>query len=300
MTALTASVHQAPAKLDQELAALRVLSCARNRGRAFEGEAEAQVTSRRSRRVLGRATSAGTTNLPVRRSRGAGFGEVSASRRRGTKLRSQVPNPRSTGIAQLRGGTSIRAPSGTSSALPLIEFSAKIAEYARLPALWRHRTENVRLNRARTNAAVPGPVVRAEPISSGRLAAARIGLVPHCRDAIALHEHFIGNARESRCARLFWSSTSRGQVYFPGGMAFRWQETPETIGKFLTGRRISKACTAFSARFPRSSMPSSADFQIIVTEHAGSITWRGLPHVHVWELRGQDEFLIPAAWMPQE
>jgi len=25
----------------------------------------------------------------------------------------------------------------------------------------------------------------------------------------------------------------------------------------------------------------SAQFQIIVTEHAGSITWRGLPHVHL-------------------
>jgi hypothetical protein len=39
-------------------------------------------------------------------------------------------------------------------------------------------------------------------------------------------------------------------------------------------------------------------FQILVTEHAGSITWQGLPHIHLvgnWR-QGHDEFLIPADW----
>ena len=43
----------------------------------------------------------------------------------------------------------------------------------------------------------------------------------------------------------------------------------------------------------------SAEFQIIVTEHAGSITWDGVPNVHLvgnWR-RGHDEFLIPNAWL---
>jgi hypothetical protein len=40
-------------------------------------------------------------------------------------------------------------------------------------------------------------------------------------------------------------------------------------------------------------------FQIIVTEHAGSITWDGIPNVHLvgnWRL-GHDEFLVPTAWL---
>ena len=40
-------------------------------------------------------------------------------------------------------------------------------------------------------------------------------------------------------------------------------------------------------------------FQMIVTEHAGSITWDGIPNVHVvgnWR-RDHDEFLIPSDWL---
>ncbi len=40
-------------------------------------------------------------------------------------------------------------------------------------------------------------------------------------------------------------------------------------------------------------------FQIIVTEHAGSITWDNIPHIHLVEnwRNGHDEFLIPATWL---
>jgi len=43
----------------------------------------------------------------------------------------------------------------------------------------------------------------------------------------------------------------------------------------------------------------AGEFQIIVTEHAGSITWEGIPHVHLvgnWR-QGHDEFLIPSVWL---
>ena len=43
----------------------------------------------------------------------------------------------------------------------------------------------------------------------------------------------------------------------------------------------------------------AGQFQVIVTEHAGAITWDGIPHVHLvsnWR-HGHDEFLIPAAWL---
>ena len=46
----------------------------------------------------------------------------------------------------------------------------------------------------------------------------------------------------------------------------------------------------------------AGQFQIIVTEHAGSITWDGIPNIHLvgnWR-QGHDEFLVPAAWQKGE
>ena len=43
-------------------------------------------------------------------------------------------------------------------------------------------------------------------------------------------------------------------------------------------------------------------FQVIVTEHAGAITWQGLPNVHLvgnWR-ENHDEYLIPAEWLGNE
>ena len=42
--------------------------------------------------------------------------------------------------------------------------------------------------------------------------------------------------------------------------------------------------------------------QIIVTDHAGEITWRGVPSINLignWR-RGQDDFLIPRDWLEPE
>ena len=40
-----------------------------------------------------------------------------------------------------------------------------------------------------------------------------------------------------------------------------------------------------------------AQFQIIVTEHAGSITWQGISHTRSSETaEGSREFLIPEEW----
>jgi len=114
---------------------------------------------------------------------------------------------------------------------------------------------------------------------------------------LALHEHF--TAMRENPVPDFLVIDQPSQVYFPEAWP-SMEETPEN-GKSdrspdIEGvHRIFSALSAFLDAV-------SADFQIIVTEHAGSITWRGLPHVHVvgnWRV-GQDEFLIPAAWMPQE
>ena len=56
-------------------------------------------------------------------------------------------------------------------------------------------------------------------------------------------------------------------------------------------RRIFKALASAIDR-------TKGRLQLIVTDHAGSITWEGLP-VHVVEewRSGKDDFLIPASWL---
>jgi hypothetical protein len=90
------------------------------------------------------------------------------------------------------------------------------------------------------------------------------------------------------------------QVYFPEA----WpsiEQAPDAPGKAdrspaIEGvHRIFAALSAFLDNVSR-------QFQIIVTEHAGSITWRGLPHVHLvgnWR-EGHDQFLIPDTWISRQ
>ena len=45
---------------------------------------------------------------------------------------------------------------------------------------------------------------------------------------------------------------------------------------------------------------SRGSLQIIVTDHAGSITWKGLNEVHlVEEWRNEADFLIPKDWLDE-
>jgi hypothetical protein len=49
-------------------------------------------------------------------------------------------------------------------------------------------------------------------------------------------------------------------------------------------------------------MDIGGQFQIIATEHAGSITWDGIPNIHLvgnWR-QGHGEFLVPATWLKGE
>jgi hypothetical protein len=197
-------------------------------------------------------------------------------------------------IAQLRRDLDPRTQRDKLSAA-VDRVSAKIAEYASLLRL-EHRTENVRLN-------VRELTLQFSPLSGRTDFLWEVGsgqnwVGYHIAGMLALHEHFIG-MRENPVPN-FLVIDQPSQVYFPEAWP-SMEETPETIGKSdrspdIEGvHRIFSALSAFLDAV-------SADFQIIVTEHAGSITWRGLPHVHVvgnWRV-GQDEFLIPAAWMPQE
>ena len=79
------------------------------------------------------------------------------------------------------------------------------------------------------------------------------------------------------------------------------EETPDKPGKSDRSTDIEGVHRIFSALAVFLGAVS-AQFQIIVTEHAGSITWDGIPHVHLvgnWR-EGHDEFLVFAAWIPRE
>jgi hypothetical protein len=117
----------------------------------------------------------------------------------------------------------------------------------------------------------------------------------HVAGLLALHEHFLSMRDNPVPAFLVIDQPS--QVYFPEAWP-SMEETPEAKGKSDLSPDIEgvhRIFSALSAFFDAISAP----FQIIVTEHAGSITWRGLKHVHVvgnWR-RGKDEFLVPDDWI---
>src|SRR5204863_312970 len=117
----------------------------------------------------------------------------------------------------------------------------------------------------------------------------------HIAGLLALHEHFIG-LRNNPVPR-FLVIDQPSQVYFPEAWPSMDQTpTGQTMGDVSSDiegvRRIFGALSHFMEAV-------AAQFQIIVTEHAGSITWNQFPHVHLvgnWR-KNHDEFLIPDAWL---
>jgi hypothetical protein len=113
----------------------------------------------------------------------------------------------------------------------------------------------------------------------------------HIAGMLALHERF--SAVRENSVPNFLIIDQPSQVYFPEAWP-SMDRTPIVEGKTdrspdIEGvRRIFTALSQFLDAV-------SCRFQIIVTEHAGAITWSGLPHIKVvgnWR-EGHDEFLIP-------
>jgi hypothetical protein len=290
MTVLTASVHQAPAKLDQELAALRVelrekeaaLSRARQKRKYLEAESSALAAQRQRVRQI---------YLFVGRVEQA-LDNVSASRNV-DQLRSQVQTLGER-VAKLRRDLDPNTQRDRLNAA-IDRVSARVGEYARLLRL-EHAAENVRLN-------VRELTLQFTPLSGRTDFLWEVGsgqnwVGYHIAGMLALHAHFIEMRKSPVLNFLVIDQPS--QVYFPEAWP-SLDEAPEETGKSDRSPDIEGVRRIFSAL--SSFLDSvSAQFQIIVTEHAGSITWRGLRHVHVvgnWR-KGQDEFLIPDAWIPQE
>lgn len=290
LKSLTASVHQAPAKLDKELAVLRqelrereaAISKARQKRKYVESRSnELSAQRQRIRQIylfVGRVEQA--------------LENVSASRNVGD-LREQV-QALAKKISELKQDLDPRTQRDRLNAA-IESVSGKITQYARLLQL-EHATENLRLN------------IRELSLQFGRLSGRTDFLWEvgsgqnwvgyHVAGLLALHEHFI--SLSGNPVPRFLVIDQPSQVYFPEAwpsmeQAPNGQTKIENSPDIEGVRRIFGALSQF--------MDAVANqFQVIVTEHAGSITWQGIPHVHLvgnWR-KGHDEFLIPASWLKNE
>lgn len=284
---LSASVRSAPPKLDQELAALRqqlrdreaAITAARQKRRILEARsAEFAAQRQRIRQIylfIGRVEQA--------------LENVAASRNV-AELREQV-RALEEKIAELRRQLDPHMQQSRLAAA-LDSVSSKIANYATLLQL-EHANENVRLN-------VRELTLQFSPLSGRTDFLWEVGsgqnwVGYHVATLLALHEHFVRLSVNPVPEFLVIDQPS--QVYFPE--AWPSMDVPPDQEKNVDRssdiegvRRIFTALSHFLDAV-------SGEFQLIVTEHAGSITWEGIPRVHVvgnWR-QGHDEFLIPPSWL---
>jgi len=285
LKSLTASVHSAPAKLDQELAVLRqelrdregAISKARQKRKYLEDRSAALSAQRQRVRQI---------YLFVGRVEQA-LENVSASRNV-DQLRDRVKTLAQK-IAELKRDLDPRAQRDRLNAA-LDTVSAKVAEYADLLQL-EHAKENVRLN-------ISELTLQFSPLSGRTDFLWEVGsgqnwVGYHVAGLLALHEHFVGLGQNPVPRFLVIDQPS--QVYFPEAWPSMEGPPDERKDRSSDIEGVRRIFTALSHFFDA----VEGQFQIIVTEHAGSITWDGIPHVHVvgnWR-QDHDEFLIPTAWL---
>lgn len=288
LTSLTASIYQAPATLDRELAELRqelrdregAISKTRQKRKFLESEsAELSAQRQRVRQVylfVGRVEQA--------------LENVSTSRNV-DDVRARV-NTLASKIAELKRELDPRSQRDRLNEA-LDSVSARIANYARLLEL-EHANANIRLN------------IRELSLQFGQLSGRKDFLWElgsgqnwvgyHIAALLALHEHFMSLSNNPVPRFLVIDQPS--QVYFPDKAWPTMEVDPSENGGPGDSTDIAGVHRIFNAL---SHFLNSAHekFQVIVTEHAGSITWKGIPYVHVvanWR-KGHDEFLIPDAWI---
>lgn len=286
LKSLTASVHQAPPKLDQELAAMRqelrnregAISKARQKRKYLEDSSAALSAQRQRVRQI---------YLFVGRVEQA-LENVSASRNV-DELREKV-KALTQKIVELKRELDPRTQRDRLNAA-IDTVSAKIADYARLLQL-EHATENVRLN-------IPELTLQFSPLSGRTDFLWEVGsgqnwVGYHIAGLLALHEHFISLSHNHVPRFLVIDQPS--QVYFPEAWP-SMEKASAGLSKTDGSTDIDGVRRIFSA-LSHFFDAVAGQFQVIVTEHAGSITWDGIPHVHLvgnWR-HGHEEFLIPATW----
>jgi energy-coupling factor transporter ATP-binding protein EcfA2 len=284
---LTASVRQAPAKMDQELATLRqelrdregAISKVRQKRKQLEGQSAEQARQRqRVRQVylfVGRVEQA--------------LENVRASQKV-DDLKEKV-NALAKKILELKHELDPAKQRDRLNAA-VNSVSARVAHYANLLEL-EHAKENVRLNIKELTLQFTSLSGRTDflwEVGSGQN---WVGY--HVAGQLALHEHFL--TLKNNPVPRFLMIDQPSQVYFPEA----WPSIEQAPGgqtkiggsTDIEGvRRIFHVLSEFMEAIKN-------QFQIIVTEHAGSITWDGLPHIHLvdnWR-KGHGEFLIPSAWI---
>jgi hypothetical protein len=286
MKTLAVSVRQAPAKLDQEQATLRqelrdketLLSRARQK-RKFLEERTATFAAQRQRvrqiyLFVGRVEQA-LENVMSSRNVDDLQDKAKALAERLARLRRELDGK----SRQDRLNAAID------------KVSARIADYAKNLRL-EHATENVRLNTRELT-------LQFRPLSGRTDFLWEVGsgqnwVGYHIAGLLALHEHFNGLSQNPVPRFLMIDQPS--QVYFPEAWPAMDQtpsgNKPSERSPDIDGvRRIFAALSEFMTVL-------KGQFQVIVTEHAGSITWQGIDNVHLvanWR-EGHDDFLIPAEW----
>jgi hypothetical protein len=286
MKTLAASVRQAPAKLDQEQANLRrelrereaLLSRARQKRKFLEERSAALAAQRQRVRQIylfvGRVEQALENVMSSRNVDDLQDKEKALADR----------------LARLRRELDGRSRQDRLNAA-IDKVSARIADYARDLRL-EHATENVRLN-------IRELTLQFRPLSGRTDFLWEVGsgqnwVGYHIAGLLALHEHFISLPQNPVPRFLMIDQPS--QVYFPEAWPAMDQtpgsNSPSERSPDIEGvRRIFAALSQFVSVL-------KGQFQVIITEHAGSITWRGIDHVHLvgnWR-EGHDDFLIPAEW----
>ena len=287
---LTASVHQAPVKLDKEQADLRQElryregAISKIRQKRKDLERQSAVLSKQRQHVRQIYLFVGRVEQALE--------NVSASRNV-DDLRAKV----NTLAQEIEGLKKELHPSYQRNRLnaALDTLSAKIADYAKLLQL-EHSNENVRLNLRELT-------LQFSPLSGRTDFLWEVGsgqnwVGYHIAGLLALHEHFISLLKNPVPRFLIIDQPS--QVYFPDAWP-SMEETPngksdiESSSDIAGVHRIFKALSHFINEV-------AGQFQLIVTEHAGAITWEGIPHVHIvgnWR-KGRDGFLIPDSWQKKK
>jgi uncharacterized protein DUF3732 len=289
LRSLMTSVYQAPAKLDRELVELRqelrerelTISKTRQKRKFLEGRSsELSAQRQRVRQIylfVGRVEQA-LENVSVSRNVGDLRTKVDSLAQRIAELKKEL-DPR-TQKSRMEEA--------------VLSVSTRIGKYAHLLQL-EHADANIRLDIRELSIQFGQRTGRKDflwEVGSGQN---WVGY--HVAALLALHEHFISYTENPIPRYLVIDQPS--QVYFPEAWPSMKDAPDSKDGKDVSSdiegvRRIFSALSSFLETV-------GEEFQIIVTEHAGDITWSGISHVNLvgnWR-EGHAEFLIPEAWITE-
>jgi phage shock protein A len=285
LSVLSSSVAQAPAKLDQELAELRSelrsleqeISKTRKKRQFLESQSQEMSAQRQRVRQIylfvGRVEQA-LENLSASKNVGDLKVRVDQLFRRIQDLRNEL-DPRAQRERERAAIESV---------------SSRIHDHARDLQL-EHAAENVRLNIRELTlqfTTLSGRTDFLWEVGSGQN---WVGY--HISCLLALHEHFFGLPNSPVPRFLVIDQPS--QVYFPEAWP-ALDEAPGGKSADIEGvHRIFSTLSKFLESLPE-------PFQIIVSEHAGAITWQGLRNVNVvanWR-EGHGDYLIPRSWLTHD